>query len=93
MDAGVNMTEIILDHRDQLWAQLQLIQSKVVDQIFLGDTSQDWVAADQWLSRELGELEPSQYVVFTSSNDSSPDSWADPDYVWLMFVRHATIPI
>lgn len=86
------MTEIVLDHEEQLWAQLQLIQSKVVDQILLGDTSQDWVAADLWLSEKLGELEPSQYVVFTSSDDSNQDAWDDPAHVWLMFVRHATIP-
>lgn len=70
------MSEIVLDQEEQLWAQLQLIQSKVVDQILLGETSKDWVGADLWLKKKLEEIEPVQYVVLTSFEESGESVWA-----------------
>ena len=70
------MNEILLNQEEQLWAQLQLLQSQVVDQILLGETSKDWVGADLWLKEKLEELEPAQCVVFTSSEDSRESVWA-----------------
>ena len=76
MDQGVNMPKIVLDHEVKLWAQLQVLQCQVVDQILSGDISRDWVRADQWLANELEELEPAHYVVSASIEHSPEETWS-----------------
>lgn len=70
------MPELVLDQKDQLWAQLQLLQSQVVDQILSGDTLNDWVSADLWLAEQLAEIEPGHFLVFTSSGETGEQTWA-----------------
>lgn len=76
VEQGVNMREQVLDQQAHKWAQLQYLQSQVVDQILSGDTSQDWVSADRWLAGQLEEIEPEEYIIFESGEDSPGAVWA-----------------
>jgi hypothetical protein len=76
------MTELVLDQTAQRWAQLQLLQSHVVDQILSGDTSQDWECADLWLGERLRALEPTDRVVFTPLQETAERT---PERVWARY--------